>query len=182
MALSAKIKHDLKGKIEPRPQGTITPTGLLKVAEGTVMCRRKEELPRSDEQIEAAEEQFAAMEQAFQQQQENQQQQEAPTVNATKKRSRKKQQQVQTTVSATINVIGLGSVPSQYAYVCMGENGVAILGLTPMSFVPEATDVTKTPLTNVFTVSTFGDLKFVHMGNTVRLPNGINNLIIYAME
>jgi len=178
MALSAKIKHDLKGKIEPRPQGTITPTGLLKVAEGTVMCRRKEELPRSEQQLEEAEQQFAEMEQAFQQQQ----QEEAPLVNATKKRSRKKQQPVQTTVSATINVIGLGSVPSQYAYVCMGENGVAILGLTPMSFVPEATDVTKTPLTNVFTVSTFGDLKFVHMGNTVRLPNGINNLIIYAME
>ena len=177
MALSQQIKTDLRGKIEPRPPGTITKTGLLKVAEGTVMCKRKEELPRGSVEIEQAESQLAEMEQAFQQQ-------EAPTVNATKKRSKKKVQQVPgiEPVMATINVIGLGSVPSQYAYVIMGENGIAILGLTPMSFIPQATDVTQTPLTNVFQVSTFGDMKFVHMGNTFRTPNGINNLLIYSME
>lgn len=178
MALSYKIKKDLKGKIEPRPQGTVTPTGLLKVAEGTVMCRQKEEkFEKVDTQ--QADAQMAEMEAAFQQQS----QVEAPVVNATKKRSRKKAlPEKNLSVNATITVLGLGSVPSVYAYICMGEGGVALLGLTPMSFVPQATDVTQTPLTNVFQVSAFGDAKFVHMGNIVRTPDGINNLVIYQLE
>ena len=67
----------------------------------------------------------------------------------------------------------------QYANINFGENGVALLGLTKMSFIPKVTDPTSDESPTLFELSPRPGTKFVYLGNTITLDNGVKQLVIY---
>lgn len=181
MAITERVSN-LGVKIEPRSEGTMTETGLLKTPNGTLMARHGTESGARegadiDAQMAAADQQAAELEAMRAQQQ-----------TSTKKRARKKvaAQSVQQpaeddSVSVTVNVEGFGGIPSQYDQVCIGNDN-ALLGLTTRSFIPQAATIIDGKPSQVLRLSTAPDRRFVYLGSQVVDKRGVTNLILIELK
>ena len=179
MALTKKIEKDLRGKVEERAPGTITPTGLYKVADGSLIAKSTTLRARTagPADIEDAEKKMAELEAL----------REAEAEKPKRRtRSRKKEQAEPVepeVVNAKVTVEGFGVIPTQYAHVYPGT-GIAILGLTALSFVPQITDISDpanlTP--HVVQIDVLGEGKYVYLGNTFIDKEGVENIILDIME
>ena len=178
MAITERIAG-LGVVVEPRPAGTLTETGLLKTRKGEILARHgtdsgAREGSDIDMQVQAANDQMAELE-AMRDQPE------------LKKRGRKKAVKQQAaaqpsdTVEATITVEGFGGIPSQYDQVCIG-NDVAMLGLTPRSFIPQAAAVLDGKPTQVLRLSVAPDRRYVYFGSQVTDKRGVTNLILVELK
>lgn len=179
MAISSRIQ-DLQIKVEPREKGTLTESGLLKLANGTIMVRHATESGLREEE-EAALEQQANNAEA--QMQELLAAREAQTPKA--KRTRKKAAApappvppAPVGVSTTVTVEGFGGIPSQYAFVQIGNDN-AWLGLTAMSFVPQQATIKEdgTP-SQVLRLSAAPDKRYVYLGSQNTTKDGVPTLIL----
>lgn len=182
MSLTQEAISSLKAKIEPRDPTTITETGLAKLANGTLIARHstKEGFRDADEVQQAInnDADMVAELEALREQQEAK----------PKKKGRKKAAEALAPVAqpkppeakaVTVRLDGIGEIPTQYANINFGENGVALLGLTKMSFIPKITDPTSDEPPTLFELSPRPGTKFVYLGNTVTLDNGVKQLVIY---
>ena len=176
-----KNTQDLQIKVEPRETGTITESGLLKLANGTIMVRHATESGLREEeeaaflakQADNADAQMAELMAAREQQ------------TAKPKRSRKKPTATATvvptapmTVSTTVTVEGFGGIPSQYAFVQIGNDN-AWLGLTAMSFVPQQATINEDGKpSQVLRLSAAPDKRYVYLGSQNMTKDGINTLIL----
>lgn len=178
MALTQEAVSSLRAKIEPRPHCTMTETGLQKAPDGSLIARHStEDGSRTPEQtIQAIEDDEARMEelQALRDQ-----------ADQPKKRSRKRASTAAVPVQAaqpklrqiTITIPGFGGIPSQYTHVYVGE-GIAILGLNPMSFQPQGPDPKTGAPSSVLEISVNPGVKYVYLGNTFVDNNNIKNLLL----
>ena len=175
MSLTEKSK-DLNTRIEPRAPGVITESGLLKLADGTLMARHATESGARegadmDAKMATADAQLAELEAMRAAQ--------AQTPKA--KRARKKaevQQQPDDVVDVAITVEGFGGIPSQYAQVCPGI-GCLLLGLTPRSFIPQQAVLgSDGKPTQVLRVSSVPDRRYMYTGFQVTDKYGTTNLIL----
>ena len=178
MALTKKIETDLRGRVEERAPGTVTPTGLYKVADGSLIAKSTTLRARTagPADIEEAEKKMAELEAM----------REAENKPKRKTRSRKKEPEAPAepeVVNAKVTVEGFGVIPTQYAHVYPGV-GIAILGLTSLSFVPQITDISDpanlTP--HVVQIDVLGEGKYVYLGNTFIDKEGVENIILDIME
>lgn len=177
MSLTEEAVSALKAKVEPRPSGTITKTGLLKLSNGTLVTKPSTELGFHDEP--ALDEQIDDSEQLLGELQAMRAQQEQP-----KKRGRKKTAPAEQPVveaprlrQITINIPGFGGIPSQYAHVYLGD-GVAVLGLSSMSFTPQGPDPKTGQPSNILELSVNPGVKYVYLGNSFIDSRNIKNLLL----
>ena len=177
MALTQEAVSSLRAKIEPRPSCTMTETGLQKTPDGTLIARHStEDGSRTPEQtIQAIEEDEARMEELMALRE--QQQEEQP-----KKRTRKKAAAAPAPVQPpqpklrqiTITIPGFGGIPSQYTHVYIGE-GIAILGLSSMSFQPQGPDPQTGAPSSTLELSVNPGVKYVYNTKNlllVEVPEG----------
>lgn len=186
MSLTQEAIKSLKAKVEPREDGEMTETGLLKIHDGTLMTRPSTKYGfRSEEETTQAIENDAAR-QAELEALRAQEEQSEPK----KKRGRKKaepvaaapvRQEAPRMRHVTVKLAGIGEIPSQYANVNIGENGVALVGVTPMSFIPKITDPSSDEPPTMFELSVNPGVKYVYLGNTVTLDNNVKQLVLYEV-
>ena len=176
-----KNTQDLQIKVEPRETGTITESGLLKLANGTIMVRHATESGLREEEEAALLAQQAANADAQMAELMAAREQQAPKA----KRTRKKATitaavtpTAPTTVATTVTVEGFGGIPSQYAFVQIGNDN-AWLGLTAMSFVPQQATIKEdgTP-SQVLRLSAAPDKRYVYLGSQNTTKDGITTLIL----
>lgn len=190
MAISSRTQ-DLNIKVEPRENGTLTESGLLKLANGTIMVRHATESGLREEEEAALEQQAANAEAQMREMLAAREAQVPELIAATsgqavKKRTRKKAaaQVVPATtpapvvVSTTVTVEGFGGIPSQYAFVQIGNDN-AWLGLTAMSFVPQQATIKEdgTP-SQVLRLSAAPDKRYVYLGSQNTTKDGVTTLIL----
>lgn len=164
--------------VEPRPAGTLTETGLLKTGKGEILARHgtdtgAREGSDLDLQLQAAESQMAELEAL--------REQPSAKKKATRKRPVKATPIADTTVEATITVEGFGGIPSQYDQVCIG-NDIAMLGLTPRSFIPQAATIVDGKPSQVLRLSVAPDNRYVYFGSQVTDKRGVTNLILVELK
>lgn len=176
MSLTEEAVSALKAKVEPRPSGTLTKTGLLKLSNGTLVTKPSTELgfhseTEADEKIDDSEQMLAEL-QAMREQEEP------------KKRGRRKttpapQPVVETPKlrQITINIPGFGGIPSQYTHVYLGD-GIAVLGLSAMSFTPQGPDAKTGQPSNVLELSVNPGVKYVYLGNSFLDSKNIKNILL----
>lgn len=183
MSLTEEAVSSLRAHIEPRPGGTMTKTGLQKLSDGTIMTRHStEDGTRTPEQtvqaIEDDAQRFAELEVMREQLEEEEPQ--------PKRRTRKKAAQAPEPPPApkapplrqiTISIPGFGGIPSQYAHVYLGD-GIAVLGLAPMSFTPQAPDPKTGQPSNQLELSVNPGTKYVYLGNSFVDRFNIKNLLL----
>ena len=177
-----KNTQDLQIKVEPREPGTITESGLLKLANGTIMVRHApgSVMPEDAEEAAALAQQAAEAEAQMAELMAIKEQQ------APKKRAARKKATVTatvtptapTTVATTVTVEGFGGIPSQYAFVQIGNDN-AWLGLTAMSFVPQQATIKEdgTP-SQVLRLSAAPDKRYVYLGSQNTTRDGVTTLIL----
>ena len=182
MALTQEAVSSLRAKIEPRPSCTTTETGLQKTPDGTLIARHStEDGSRTPEQtMQAIEDNEARMEElvALREQQQEQEEQQP------KKRPRKKaaaapppaQPQLKLR-QITITIPGFGGIPSQYTHVYIGE-GIAILGLSSMSFQPQGPDPQTGAPSSTLELSANPGVKYVYLGNSFVDGHNTKNLLL----
>ena len=181
MSLTQEAISALNAKVEPRDPGTITETGLHKLANGVLIARHStKEGFRDEEDAQQAIDADAARMQELEALREQQ------TAKPKKKGKKKaepavvvQQPKAPEPKSISVKLEGIGEIPTQYANINFGENGVALLGLTKMSFIPKITDPTAEEPPTLFELSPRPGTKFVYLGNTVTLDNGVRQLVIY---
>ena len=176
MAITERSKA-LDTKIEPRSPGVMTESGLLKLADGTLMARHA-----TDSGAREGEDLDARLEQADSQMAELEAMRAAQQVSTKAKKTRKKAAAAVAEpagfVDATITVEGFGGIPSQYAQVCPGV-GCALLGLTPRSFIPQQASLGPDGKpTQVLRISSVPDRRYMYTGFQVTDKSGITNLIL----
>ena len=181
MALTQEAVSSLRAKIEPRPHCTMTETGLQKAPDGSLIARHStEDGSRTPEQtMQAIEEDEARMEELMALR-EQQQQEEQP-----KKRTRKKAASAPAPVQPpqpklrqiTITIPGFGGIPSQYTHVYIGE-GIAILGLSSMSFQPQGPDPQTGAPSSTLELSANPGVKYVYLGNSFVDGHNTKNLLL----
>ena len=181
MSLTPEAVSSLRAKIEPRPHCTMTETGLQKAPDGSLIARHStEDGSRTPEQtIQAIEEDEARMEELMALR-EQQQQEEQP-----KKRTRKKAATATAPVQPpqpklrqiTITIPGFGGIPSQYTHVYIGE-GIAILGLSSMSFQPQGPDPQTGAPSSTLELSANPGVKYVYLGNSFVDGHNTKNLLL----
>lgn len=166
--------QELNTKVEPRPAGVMTESGLLKLSDGTLMARHGtdsgaregDDIDTKLSQVDAQMAELDAM----------RQQEDKP-----KKQTRKKATKAEPTsdtVDATVTVEGFGGIPSQYDQVQIG-NGCAILGLTSRSFIPQQAMMgADGKPTHVLRLSAAPDRRYIYTGNQVRDKRGVTLLIL----
>lgn len=84
----------------------------------------------------------------------------------------------------TVNVVveGFGKIPAQYQHVYTGE-GVVVLGLTNLSFVPQVATTDGTGgLTHMVSFEHLPDRQFVYCGNSFIDNKGVNNVILIEVK
>ena len=182
MALTNEAISALKAKVEPREAGVVTETGLLKLANGTLLARPSTRSgarnPAELEQEIADDESRVAQLQALRAQQAAQQPVQEPAAKRTRRRKVDPEPAQQPTLKQiTVTVLGFGGIPSQYAHVNIGE-GVALLGVSSMSFIPQQSDTSQDPPTNMLELSTAPGKKYIYIGNTVVDDSGVKNLVL----
>ena len=180
MALTQEAVSSLRAKIEPRPHCTMTETGLQKAPDGSLIARHStEDGSRTPEQtMQAIEEDEARMEELMALRE--QQQEEQP-----KKRTRKKAAAASAPVQPpqpklrqiTITIPGFGGIPSQYTHVYIGE-GIAILGLSSMSFQPQGPDPQTGAPSSTLELSANPGVKYVYLGNSFVDGHNVKNLLL----
>lgn len=176
-----KNTQDLQIKVEPRETGIITESGLLKLANGTIMVRHATESGLREEAEAAFLEQQAANADSQMAELMAAREQQAPKAKRTRRKTAAPVvavQPMQTTVSTTVTVEGFGGIPSQYAFVQIGNDN-AWLGLTSMSFVPQQATIKDdgTP-SQVLRLSAAPDKRYVYLGSQNTTKDGINTLIL----
>ena len=178
MSLTEAAVTALNAKVEPRPGGTLTKTGLLKLANGVLVTKPSTELggfrTESDEDqlLSANETQMAELE-ALREQEAAQ-----PKKRGRKKAAADPEQPVQPKMrQITINIPGFGGIPSQYTHVYLGE-GIAVLGLGPMSFTPQGPDPKTGQPSTLIELSANPGVKYAFLGNTYMDSNNIKNLLL----
>lgn len=184
MSLTDESVNALRAKVEERKPGVMTQTGLLKTSDGSLYARPSTKYGfRTEEETAQAMEQDADMVaelQAMRDQPQNEEEQTKP-----KRKTRKKaaapepvpQLQQPQVRQITVTVKGFGGIPSQYANVNIGD-GVALLGLTNMSFIPQVSDPSGDEPTNLLELSIAPGMHWIYMGNTVTLDNKIKQLVL----
>ena len=177
MSLTDAAVTGLNAKVEPRPGGTITKTGLLKLSNGVLVTKPSTELggfrTESDEDqlISANEQQFAEL-------QAMREQMPAPKKRGRKKASADTETAEQTKMrQITVNIPGFGGIPSQYAHVYLG-NGIAVLGLGPMSFTPQGPDPKTGQPSALVELSVNPGVKYAYLGNMFTDSSNIRNLLL----
>ena len=168
----------LNTKVEPRGPGTMTESGLLKLADGTLMARHGTDSGARegsdvvvDDKIATAEAQMAELEALAK---------KAP------KRTRKKVQEPKAEtsmepVSETVNVMGLGDIRTQYSQVQIGT-GMAMLGLTSMSFVPQtAVRMEDGSLSPILRLGSAPDKRYIYVGNQIIDRYGTTNIFLIEL-
>lgn len=99
----------------------------------------------------------------------------------TRKTKPKKQEQP-AFVKLNITIAGFGTIPTQYAHVYTG-NGVVILGITDLSFIPQqATAKEGGGLLNVVVFEHLPDRQYVYCGNSFVDSSGTNNIIMIEVK
>ena len=179
--LTNAIKKELRGHIEPRDPGEITPTGMHKVADGTLVINRSSAAgarTASPDEIAEANTRMAELEQL--------RQQEAAAAKPKARKSKKAAKVVveepeETTVNATLTVEGFGGIPSEYDQVCIG-NDMALLGLTAKSFVPQPASIVDGMPSQIIRLSVAPDRRYAYLGSQVVDKRGITNLILVEMK
>ena len=175
MAITEQSKA-LNTKVEPRAPGIMTESGLLKLADGTLMARHATESGARD-----SEDLDAKLEQADAQMAELEAMRSAQQSVPKTRRTRKKVDappMASDLVDATITVEGFGGIPSQYAQVCPGI-GCALLGLTPRSFIPQQASLGPDGKpTQVLRISSVPDRRYMYTGFQVTDKHGITNLLL----
>lgn len=181
MSLTNEAVSALRAKVEPRKPGVTTQTGLTKVGDGSLYARPSTKYGfRTEEETEEAIQQDADMVAELQTLRNQATDEEAPKP---KKRTRKKAAEPVQAASQpavkqiTVTVKGFGGIPSQYANVNIGE-GIALLGLTQMSFIPQISDPSGDEPTNLLELSVAPEMHWIYMGNTVTLDNKIKQLVL----
>jgi hypothetical protein len=184
MSLTEEAVSALKAKVEPRPSGTLTKTGLLKLSNGTLVTRPSTELGYHSEDVEDQVIDDSAQQLAELEAMRAQMAQEAEQP---KKRGRKKAQPMPDAPpetprlrQITINIPGFGGIPSQYTHVYLGE-GVAVLGLSSMSFTPQGPDPKTGQPSSILELSVNPGVKYVYLGNTFIDRFNIKNLLLVEM-
>ena len=177
MSLTEEAVSSLKAKVEPRPSGTLTKTGLLKLANGTLVTKPSTELGFHDDEVADKIDDSTDMLEELQAMRDAQEEQP-------KKRGRKKATPAtQPTAETpklrqiTINIPGFGGIPSQYTHVYLGD-GIAVLGLSPMSFTPQGPDAKTGQPSNVLELSVNPGVKYVYLGNSFIDSKNIKNLLL----
>lgn len=176
MALTKKIEHDLRGKVEDRAPGTITPTGLYKVGDGSLIAKSTTLRARTagPADIEEAEKKMAELE-------EMRQEEAKPKRRTRKKTTQVVEQEAPEVVVTKITVEGFGVIPTQYAHVYPGS-GIAVLGLTSLSFVPQVTELTDLTHPHLVQIEILGAAKYVYLGNKFTDKDGTDNIILYVSQ
>lgn len=161
-------------KMEPRAVGTKTESGLLKLANGTLMARHATESGARegadiDDRLEAAEAQMAELEAIRAEQ----------TDKPKKTRSKKaKDEAVKIpVVPVVVTVEGIGEFSTQYVQICYGT-GMLMLGLSAMSFVPQQATRTETGFTPIIRLSAYPDKRFIFTGNRITDNRGLVNIFL----
>ena len=182
MALTQEAVSSLRAKIEPRPHCTMTETGLQKAPDGSLIARHStEDGSRTPEQtMQAIEEDEARMEELMALREQQQQEEQQP-----KKRTRKKVAAAPAPVQPpqpklrqiTITIPGFGGIPSQYTHVYIGE-GIAILGLSSMSFQPQGPDPQTGAPSSTLELSANPGVKYVYLGNSFVDGHNTKNLLL----
>lgn len=175
--LTKKIEKDLRGHTEPRPDGVETPTGMHKIADGTLIITRTQSVggrTSSPEDIEAA----AAKMEELEQMRAAQQAESKP-----RRRSRKqtKEPAEEPAHSVTITIEGFGGIPSQYDQVCVG-NDMAMLGIVNSSFIPQPAEIVDGKPSQVIRLSVAPDKRYVYFGSQIVDKRGITNLILIELK
>jgi hypothetical protein len=178
MSLTEEAKSSLNAKIEPRPAGVMTETGLQKLADGTLIARHAtEDGSRTPEQM------FQALDNDSQRMAELEALREQAEDEKPKRKSRRKAAESPIAVppppqlrQITITIPGFGGIPSQYTHVYIG-NGIAVLGLSTMSFTPQGPDKNGQPST-MLELSSNPGVKYVYLGNTFVDKFNIKNLLL----
>ena len=176
MALTTQAQEGLNAKIEPRERGTKTPTGLEKLSNGVLIARHSTETgEREEEEDDDDISSSSAMLEELEQLREAK-----PAKKTTKKKKAAAPEQPQF-VNVRINVEGVGEIGAMYTHVRIGR-GCAVLGLGPMSFIPKVCDMSSGVPTNVMTISTAPDRKYVYLGNTFPDANNITSLLLVEIQ
>ena len=183
MSLTQEAINGLNAKIEPRDPGTVTETGLHKLANGVLIARHSTKEGYRDSEdtaaaIEADAARLAELE-ALREQQESKPKKKGKKKAAVEPTPVAQQPRAPEPKSITVKLEGIGDIPTQYANINFGDNGVALLGLTKMSFIPKITDPTSDEPPTLFELSPRPGMKFVYLGNTLTLDNGVKQLVIY---
>jgi len=167
--------QELNTKVEPRPAGTMTQSGLLKLSDGTLMARHSTESgAREGEDLDAklaqVDEQMTQLE-AMRQQPEK-------SKKTTRKKATKVVEEPDDVVDSVVTVEGFGGIPSQYDQVCIGY-GCAMLGLTTRSFIPQQAMMGPDGKpTQVIRLSQAPDRRYIYTGNQVRDKRGVTILFL----
>lgn len=175
MAITQR-SQELNTKVEPRPSGIMTETGLLKLSDGTLMARHStdsgaREAEDSAEKLAKADEQLAQLEAM------RQQPAEKPK-KSTRKKTTKAEEPDYDTVDSVVTVEGFGGIPSQYDQVCIGD-GCAILGLTARSFIPQQAMMgADGKPTQVIRLSQAPNKRYIYTGNQARDKRGVTLLFL----
>lgn len=180
MSLTPEAVRSLRAKIEPRPACTMTETGLQKTPDGSLIARHStEDGSRTPEQtLQAIEDDEARMEELMALRGQQEQEEQPP-----KKRTRKKAAAASVAVQPsklrqiTITIPGFGGIPSQYTHVYIGD-GIAILGLSSMSFQPQGPDPQTGSPSSTLELSANPGVKYVYLGNSFVDSHNIKNLLL----
>lgn len=158
------------------------PNGMIKTSQGLIAPPATSARDTRSGRLEDAEE----PEQPIEEVDEPVQESPAPAPKKAAKRRKQEPQpeqprQVSRDIRVVVELTGFGSIPTKYTHCHVGE-GILVLGIGDMSFLPAKASQTDDGLTNVVSFSVVPGRKYIYCGNKFTDDNGTENLVMIEVQ